>query len=180
MNNEPNEKNSKPFLTGISKTAVIFRSRGFNLAVKIFVGLALVLLIFQLGMAVGYRKARFSYGWGDNYHLVFGGPKEGVMRNLNGRDFMNGHGVSGRIIQIGDDDIIVKSVNGLEMAISFSQNTNILIGRNRGSFSDLRENEIITAIGRPENNGSITAEIIRVLEPPFMPDLPPVILPYNY
>ena len=35
----------------------------------------IILLIFQAGIFIGYRKAAFSYRWGENHYQTFGGPR---------------------------------------------------------------------------------------------------------
>jgi hypothetical protein len=141
------------------------QSKTFSLILKSIVALIAAMLIFQLGMFVGFRKASFSYAWGDNYHTVFGGPQGGLMHDFAGQDFMNGHGISGTVAQIDGNNIIIKGNSGMEMSITVTDKTSILKGRSQAGLADLQLDDMITAIGRPGNNGVIAAEIIRVLEP---------------
>jgi hypothetical protein len=139
-----------------------FRSRWFGLALKIFIALVAALLIFQLGMYVGFRKASFSYGWGDNYNRIFGGPVAGMMRGFTGKDMMNGHGTAGTIASISDDGFIIKGGDGVEKMITISAKTSITSGRTPLKPSDLRLDDRVTVIGQPKNDGTVNAEIIRV------------------
>jgi len=151
-----------------------FRSRWFSLALKIFIALVAALLIFQLGMFVGFRKASFSYGWGDNYNRIFGGPTGGMMRGFSGKDMMNGHGTTGTIASISDDGIVIKGGDGVEKMIIVTAKTSIIKGRTRLGPSDLRIDDRVTVIGQPQNNGTVNAEIIRVFgAPPATVNVPP-------
>lgn len=160
--------------------ATIFRSRWFVLALKIFIGLVAALLIFQLGMYVGFRKANFSFGYGDNYHRTFGGPVGGFMRGFEGTDFVNGHGTSGTVASVSDDGIVIKGSDGMEKMVAISKKTSIIMGHTPLSATDLHIDDMVTVIGRPQNDGTVNAEIIRVFGPRASPpadNLPP---PSNY
>lgn len=74
---------------------------------KIFKGIILgifafiiLLLIFKVGTFVGFRKADFSYKWGENYNRNFAGPRGGFWGGFERGDLMNAHGVIGQIIKI--------------------------------------------------------------------------------
>ena len=153
------------------------RSRWFALALKIFIALVAALLIFQLGMYVGFRKANYSFGWGDNYHRTFGGPAGGFMRGFEGSDFVNGHGTAGTIASISDDGIIIKGGDGVEKMVTVSAKTSIIKGRTALKMSDLRIDDTVTVIGQPASDGTVNAEIIRVfgaVPPPPSPSSPPI------
>ena len=83
-----------------------------NKTVKIillsFLVLILTLAIFSAGMFVGFRKARFSYQWGENYHQLFGGrPRQNIMPGIRGDEFINPNGVSGSVIKFTTDTLAV-------------------------------------------------------------------------
>jgi hypothetical protein len=137
---------------------------GFDWILKGLIGLIAALLIFQLGMFVGFRKASYSFGWGDNYHRVFGGPESGLMRDFVGRDFLNGHGLAGSIVSVDDPDIIIIGNDGIEKTVATTEHTAIVRGRQPIDLSDLFPDDTVTIIGRPEGNGIIFADIIRVLD----------------
>lgn len=145
------------------------QSKIFVLILKGLVAVILALLIFQLGMFVGFRKASFSFGWGDNYNRVFGGPQGGLMHDFMGRDFMNGHGIAGAIVQIDGSSLIIKGGDGAEKVISVTDQTSIVKGRSPARISDLSVGEAVTVIGRPGDDGIVAAEIIRILSPGPMP-----------
>lgn len=154
------------------------QSAWFSWTLKGLVGLIAALSIFQLGQFVGYRKASFSFDYGRNYHVVFGGPRQGIMNDVTGRDLMNGHGVAGTIAKIDGDSLIVESSRGAEMDIIVTDGTSIMHGRTRIAPQDLRLQDLITAIGQPQDDGVMRAEIIRVLASPLPPmNVPNMILP---
>jgi hypothetical protein len=132
-------------------------------------GLIILLLIFQLGMFVGFRKANHSFQWGDNYHQVFGGPPGGFLRNFGGQDFVSGHGTTGTIAKIDSNDLIIKSDEGTEITVVVNGDTLIKNGSATIKISDLKVDEQVVIIGSPNPDGSINAEIIRVFNRPVPP-----------
>lgn len=140
------------------------------------IGLAafiVLLLVFQAGVFVGFRKARFSYAWGDNYHRMFGGPKGGFLRDFQGADFISGHGTTGTIAKIDANTLIIKGQDGAEKTVTVEDNTSIKKGAEDIKITDLKVDERIVVIGNPKDDGSIVAEIIRVFDPNQIPSPPP-------
>jgi len=182
MNTDQNSEIAKPLAVKKTEPTIttIFRSHWFALALKIFIALVAALLIFQLGMYVGFRKANYSFGWGDNYHRTFGGPKDGFMRGFEGKDFVSGHGTAGTIASISDDGIIIKGGDGVEKMVTLSPKTSIIKGRSVLKASDLRIDDTVTVIGQPQKDGKINAEIVRVFSTPAAPPSAPPTPPNNY
>ncbi len=141
------------------------QGRNFQWVLRILLGAAAFLLVFQLGQYVGYRKARFSYGFGDNYRMVFGSPADAPGREPPG-GFMNGHGVTGAIAGIDGMSLVVKGSRGTEAYVVMTDRTSIVKGRSRIGATELKIRDFITAIGRPQENGAMAAEIIRVFPHP--------------
>jgi hypothetical protein len=181
---DPAEKTDIPQLpankTPTPVMSMIFRSRGFVLALKILIAFIAALLIFQLGMYVGFLKANYSFSWGDNYHRTFGGPRGGFMRSFEGKDFMNGHGTAGTIASIDNSGIVVKGVDGMEKMVTISGKTSIMNGHMALKASDLQIDEMVTVIGQPQNDGTVQAEIIRVFGTPVVPPSAPSAPSKNY
>ena len=144
---------------------IFFQSKQFKWILKGLGALIVLLLVFQFGMFVGFRKARFSYGWGDNYHRNFGGPKGGFLRDFAGKDFINGHGTTGTVVKVDGNTIIVKGIDGTERTANISDQTAIRKGTETIKITDLKIDERIVIIGIPKDDGSIFAEIIRVFDP---------------
>ena len=59
-----------------------FHSKIFKFLVFGIAGLIVILLVFKVGTLIGFRKANFSYKWGENYHQNFAGPEEWIFRGF--------------------------------------------------------------------------------------------------
>jgi hypothetical protein len=72
-----------------------FQSKVFSvLLYSIGIVLVLVVLvIFTIGLFVGYHQARVSYHWGENYYRNVGGQRGGMSHTLVINDFIHVHGV---------------------------------------------------------------------------------------
>jgi hypothetical protein len=147
-----------------------FQTKKFKIILAglgVFIGL---LLVFQLGVFVGFSKARWSFQWGDNYHKNFGGPRGGFLRDFEGQDFIGGHGTPGAVVQVDGDSIIIKDPRGMERIVTVSAKTTLKKGTADFKLSDLRLDDRLVIIGSPRDDGSIEAQLIRVFDPN---DLPP-------
>ena len=132
------------------------------LGIGIFV---VILLIFQLGLTVGFRKARFSYRWEENYHKNFAGPRNGFLKDFTGKDFIEANGVFGSIIEIGSSTLIIKGRNDTEKIILLKIDTAIKRFQKTIKPEDLKIDESIVVIGSPNDAGQIEAKLIRVTPP---------------
>ena len=158
-----------------SKTAVVI--------IIILFALALMMLSFSFGVFVGYSKARFSYAWGENYHMNFGGPRGGFLmnfgRDLTGRDFIGAHGVFGLIINISDSELVIKGNDNVEKVVAVKSDTDIRRFHDSIGIKDLAPDEYVVVIGEPDSQGKIDAKFIRVMPPPSDSPLPPFQLKTN-
>lgn len=147
-------------------------SKKIKIAVLV-VGFFLVAFVsFAGGVFVGLKKAKFSYKWGENYERNFGGPSpmgpggmrgpREFMHEFSGRGFRNAHGISGTIISVADNNILIKDKNGQENTISVSDKTLIKRGRDTIGINNLKQDDQIVVMGRPAENGTIEADLIRV------------------
>ena len=151
------------------------KSKNFKI-VALAVGFIIIVLVsFGGGVAVGFHKARFSYKFGENYERNFiGRPNEGpmgmmgdrgprdMMRGFEGSGFRNAHGITGNIISIADNKIIVQDRAGQENTISVGDKTLIKRGQDTISLNDLKNNDQIVVMGSPGDNGVVNADLIRV------------------
>jgi len=150
------------------------KSKKFKIAALAVGVLILMLVSFAGGVAIGFHKARFSYKFGENYERNFvGRPFEGpgmmgdrgprgIMPDFEGRGFRNAHGIAGTIISVAENKIIIKDRNGQENTISVSDKTLIKRGQDTISVNDLKNDDEIVVMGRPEDNGTVNADLIRV------------------
>ena len=155
-------------------TQEILKSKKFKIAALVVGAFILALVSFAGGVAIGLHKARFSYKFGDNYERNFvGGPgqgmiggrgPQGMMRNFEGGGFRNGHGISGSVISVSNNTIVIKDRNGQEDTITASDQTLIKSGQDTIKITDLKNDEQIVVMGRPGDNGTINADLIRVFD----------------
>ena len=126
----------------------------------------MLLVVLGVGMFIGFRKADFSYRWGENYYRNFGGPP-GFFGDLGGRDFMDAHGVSGQIIKIDGQTLTIKGRDNTEKIVVIGNDTLIRRGSDTIKPSDLKVDDNIVVIGQPNNTGQIEAKLIRVMPYPL-------------
>jgi hypothetical protein len=156
-------------------TQEVLKSKKFKIAALAVGVLILMLVSFAGGLAIGFHKARFSYKFGENYERNFvGGPMQGpgmmergprgMMDNFKGQGFRNGHGIAGTIISVANNQIVIKDQSGQENTISVGDKTLIKQAQNTISLNDLKNDEQIVVMGRPGDNGTINADLIRVFD----------------
>ena len=141
----------------------LVQSKKFLIAGVLLGALIVLFLAFKTGVSIGYRKARFSYQWGENYDRNFGGPRHGIFGIFDDKGYTNAHGVSGQVIKINDKVLIVKSSDQMEKTVLISDST--LIRRNSETFKpeDLKVNDFIVTVGSPDEQGRVEAKLIRVM-----------------
>jgi len=143
------------------------QSKKFNLITWIILGLIVILLVFKLGMDIGFRKADFSYRWGENYYRNFAGPAQRFPENMMRHDdFMDAHGVFGQIIKIDGTSLVIKDRDNVEKIVLTKDDTIIKNLNQTIKLSELKGDEQIVVIGEPETDGKISAKLIRILPPP--------------
>lgn len=154
-----------------------FQSKTFK-AIIFGVGAFIVLLfIFLIGMSVGFKKATFSYRWGENYHRNFAGPQGGFFNDFMGKEFMDAHGLIGKIIKIEDSNLVIQDKDKVEKIVLIGKDTTIERFRDSIKIGELKVDDMIVVIGEPNQSGQVEAKFIRVLPPSpvsanFMPKEP--------
>jgi hypothetical protein len=167
-------------------TEELVKSRNFKIALGVVGVLLIAFVSFAGGIAVGLHKAKFSYEWGRNYERNFmgfergnfgmmdvndrggmmGGRLTGSMmdfpRSFEGRDFRNAHGLAGTIISIADDNLIVKDQDNKENTVAVTEKTIIKDHMVDVKITDLKTNDQIVVMGRPDEQGVVKADLIRV------------------
>jgi hypothetical protein len=142
------------------------------------IGIAVIaLLVFQAGIFVGYKKAAFSFRSGDNFYRTFGERGRGFPEPVRrmGMDMMdptNAHGTVGKIASIALPKIIIADRDGVEKTIIVDAKTDMRRFRDSIKQEELKVGDFITVIGEPNNEGQITARLIRIMpespENPFL------------
>jgi hypothetical protein len=84
------------------------------------------------------------------------------MRNFESRDFRNGHGLAGSIASMDGNNIVIKDRDGKENTVVINDKTVIKSGISDLKISDLKNNDNIVVIGKPADNGVVSADFVRV------------------
>ena len=155
-------------------TRTFLRSRSFKIFLIVLSFVVTVLVSFAGGMAVGLRKAHFSYDWGERYERQFMGsgwerPMPMMGRGLsgwdrNGRSFRNGHGVTGDVLSTADGGhtLVVKNPDNNENTIQLRDDTVVRRGNDTLQPSDIQIGDTIVVFGKPGDSGAVQADFIRV------------------
>ncbi len=132
-----------------------------------------ILCSFALGVKVGFYKASFSGHFGENYERNFLGgefrdgrlmPRFGKMMDSDDRGMRNPHGVAGEIISISGDTLVIKNPDNQESSLRIDDATVINRGKQTLALSDLVIGENIVVVGKPGDDGVISARLIRVFK----------------
>lgn len=144
-----------------------FQSKIFKTTLIVLGVWVILLLVFSVGEFVGYRRARFSYGWGENYHRNFNRSRgkffKDFKRSFKNKDFINAHGAFGRITNIEGSVLTIQGRDDLEKIIFVTDSTIIKHFRDIVKLTDLKIEDYITIIGDPNDGGQIEAKFIRVM-----------------
>jgi len=136
------------------------------------VALLVALCIFQAGIFVGYHKASFSYGAGDNFHHMFGYPEHRemmgrgdmpMMAGFPGDEFTSAYGTMGTIVKIALPTIVVAGTDKVEKVVVVNEKTIVRQFRENLKNSDLKVGDAIIVIGEPTSSSQIEAKLIRVM-----------------
>lgn len=162
-----------------------FQSKTFKGVLYGIACVIVLLLTFQAGVMVGYRRADFSYRWAENYSgNFFPHPRNDFMRQMDNRDFIKGQGALGLIIKIDNNVLVVKSEQRdvPEQAVLMKNDTVIERGFDILKSSDLKVGDHVVVIGSPNDAGQVEAKIIRVLPnlTTFMMGHPPLSFETNH
>ena len=143
-----------------------FKAHWAKWVIAAIVEIIIVLLVYNLGVRVGYSKAMFSFNWRANYHRVFGGPRGGWLQPPPpGPGFMDAHGTVGKVVKIDGDTIVMQGQDNVEKTVVTSTSTLIRMNEKTLNVSDLKPDERIVVLGNPNPQGQIEAKFIRVFNP---------------
>lgn len=127
----------------------------------------ILLLVFQAGVFVGYKKASFSYQVGEQYFTrAFGPEMRGGMQGVLPTDnLFEAHGVVGKVLSISLPTLMVSGPDTTERVIRTDESTVVRQLRETISVKDITKGSVITVIGTPNTAGEIEAKLIRILPP---------------
>jgi hypothetical protein len=145
------------------------KSKKYKILIHIVSTILLLLIGFAVGVKVGLHKARFSNDFGRNYEKNFMGPRRGgpmgMFDDFEGRGMRNPHGIAGSIISISDNSLVIKDRDNKENTITVTDKTIIKNGRDTKKINDLKTGDEIVVLGRPGDNGTVNADLIRIFNP---------------
>lgn len=128
----------------------------------------MLVFVFGLGVSVGSKRAEFAFKWADEYHRNFAGPKEGFFGDFMGGNFMDANGCFGQILSVDGNTVTVKdNRDNVEKIVIVGNKTVIVSQRNNVKLTDLKKDDTIVVVGRPNNAGQIEADIIRLMPQPL-------------
>ncbi|MBI5138202.1 MAG: hypothetical protein HZA95_00165 [Candidatus Vogelbacteria bacterium] len=130
------------------------------------IGIILLILVFKAGEHFGYRRASFSYQYGDNFHRTFGydrGSRSFGMGMMGNRDYLNAFGAAGKVVSINLPEIVVTDRSGVEKTVLINNETEVMSQREKLTSSDLKIGDAVVVFGEPDLNGKIDAKLVRVM-----------------
>jgi hypothetical protein len=113
-----------------------------------------LLIVFGLGISIGYDRASFASRFDENYARNFT-PGQAPSP-------VSDHGITGSVIDIGTATISVDDQSNNEHSISVSSGTVIREMNNTIQIGDIKIGDQVVVIGEPNLEGQIAARFIRV------------------
>lgn len=135
-------------------------------AIVVLLAFALIIFVFAFGVWIGSSRAQFSFRWAENYHRNFGGPPGGFFGDFPDKGFIDDHGVFGLVIKIDSNILTVKGQDDIEKSIVATDKTAVISQGKKLKVSDIKVDDYIVIIGRPNASGQIEASLIRIMPPP--------------
>lgn len=125
--------------------------------------LLVILLVFQAGVVVGYRRGAFSYYWNARYYGDVSDPASVFASFLKGGHDNNPHGAVGEVVSSELPLVMIKGSDFSEQMVMVSPTTTIRRMRGIVAPDELRSGDHVIVIGEPGTDGRIFASFIRVL-----------------
>lgn len=144
------------------------KSHRFVVALTILGFLIIALILFEAGVAVGYRQASFAAHWQENYARNFGDP---VRMMVLPRGIPNGNGAFGAVVSVALPQFVVDGKGEPEKTVTVGTTTIIRGAAGTASAADIAPGTFVVVIGDPGTDGSVNARFVRILkEAPGAPD----------
>lgn len=121
------------------------------------------LLVFQAGVFVGYRKARFAYRLGDNYYRTFGGPHHKMNDRFDPKAFFDAHGAAGKVVDITLPTMVIAGPDNVEKVVLIKNDTTVRHFRDTVNAKDLKQGDFVVVFGSPNDQSQIEARLIRIM-----------------
>ena len=139
----------------------IYHSKTFKVILIAGGALIIILASFEMGVAVGFHKASFSYRVGEHYDALFGDNH--LMPPLFDTDSLpGGHEAAGKVMSISLPTFVVVGPDNIEKKIDIASDTAIAKIRGAGNSSDIKVGDSVVIIGAPGTDSDIDAQFIRI------------------
>lgn len=144
----------------------LMQSKSFR-GILIGLGAAIViLLVFEAGALVGYRKAAFSFRFGNNYYRAFG-DRGTVLFHMPLRGAsMEAHGAAGNIVSVNLPTFVVADRDNVEKEVLIATGTVLRHFNSTIQPTDLKVGDFTVVFGEPNGSSQIEARLVRVLPSP--------------
>lgn len=139
------------------------QSRALARTIKILGFVLIALIIFQIGVAVGFHRGSFMYDWNMAITRGLDDPRSIIAPFLHAPPDSNAPGTAGQIISIDLPVILVKGVDNSEQAVYIGSSTAIRIFRESIASSGLKIGDQIITIGERDSSGMIHASLVRII-----------------
>jgi hypothetical protein len=142
--------------------------KGFIIGIATFL---VLVIVFQAGVFVGFKKAGFSQRLGENYGRIFGdqkGPEmmDGMFKGLPFDNLPGGHGAVGVVIKVSSSTIVVSEPNNIEKIVLLNGETAIRKARDEINIENIVIGDFVSIIGESNSKGEIEAKLVRIMPPP--------------
>jgi len=155
-------------------------SKKTNVALAIFGSIAVVFVVFALGVYAGYRKAIFATGRSDNYYRDFlgGAPSDFAPANAPGMP-LNTHGIVGTVIDVASTSIVVRDSDNDEESVQILPGTIIRMMDRTIDVDGIAVGDTVAVIGEPASDGQIGARFVRIFTASSSIPTPPDDVPFS-
>lgn len=140
--------------------AAFAKSHRFISVLTVIGFLIIAIVVFEAGVAVGFRKASFASHWQDNYARNFGDPRQMVV--LPGGT-PNPNGAFGSVESVSLPTFVVDGKGEPEKMVLITDSTVIREGNVVGTSTDIVPGANVVVIGSPSDDGVVEAQLIRIL-----------------
>jgi len=139
----------------------------FKSILLVLIGVIFLLGAYQVGVFMGYRRAMYSFRWGQNYHRNFGGPPRGFFGDIKDSSlgFTDAHGIFGSVLKIEGSTLIILDKDQTEKKVLTTSLTSIRRANETIPISNIFATERVVIIGSPNEEGQIEARLIRLFPP---------------
>lgn len=142
-------------------------SKPVRYAVVGAVALAATLVVFRLGVLVGYKKSVFSDKLSCGYSRTFApGPRAAADGDVDADDSWGSvHGAAGRVASVATSSIVVADRGGVEKLVLMGERVEVRSGLGATTSGAIRSGDVVVVLGYPDERGRIVAELVRIMPP---------------